>query len=137
MRTSEQVINTSDYRVGGAVFTHTPDRFCLYAQQSRRQKSLDALSGVLDRPLPVLGRTTSTHRLELVRRQPRSVEQHTSIARSLFAGRPSSEVHDSRVFSARYCDVAVRSERRRLCRQPDTPLTVFNQSFKPGFHYPS
>ena len=72
---------------------------------------------MLDRPLPVLGRSASTDRLELVRSEPRAVEQYASIARSFLAARASTEVHDRLVLAARYCDLPVGSELRQLCNQ--------------------
>jgi len=90
--TASKYISKSDYRFTAAVLAHTSDWIGLYAQKSRRQQCLDALSRVLDRSLPVFGRAASTDRLELVRGQPCAVEQHSSIARSFLARRSSTEV---------------------------------------------
>ena len=109
----------------GTVFTQTSNRFGLHAQQPCRQQRFDALSGVLDRPLPVLGGAAAADRLELVGRQPGPVEEHAPIARSLLAGRhASSEVHERLVVAARYCDVHSATERQRLCN--NRPVILFD-----------
>jgi len=72
---------------------------------------------MLDGPLPVLGRSASTDCLELVRSEPRAVEQYASIARSLPAARARTEVHERLVFAARYCDMMIRCELRQFCKQ--------------------
>lgn len=84
----------ADYRMSGAVLADTSDWLGVNAQQPGGEQRLDALSDVFDRSLPVLGSTTSTDRLELVRCQPGSVEQHATISCSVLARRASAQVHD-------------------------------------------